>query len=42
MAYRQFSACDAVHLVVMKHHRIERILTFDSWLDGFPGITRLS
>lgn len=42
LGYRQFSARDAVHLAVMEHHRIERILTFDSGFDGFPGITRLS
>ncbi len=42
IGYRQFSARDAVHLAVMEHHGIERILTFDSGFDGFPGITRLS
>jgi len=26
----------------MEQHSIERILTFDSGFDGFPGITRLS
>ena len=36
------SARDAVHLAVMEQHGIERILTFDSGFDGFPGITRLS
>jgi len=25
----------------MERHGIERILTFDSGFDGFPGITRL-
>jgi uncharacterized protein len=42
LGYRQLSARDAVHLAVMEHHEIERILTFDSGFDGFPGITRLS
>jgi uncharacterized protein len=42
MGHRQMSARDAVHLAVMEHHGIERILTFDSGFDGFPGITRLS
>jgi uncharacterized protein len=42
IGYTQFSARDAVHLAVMEHHGIERILTFDSGFDGFPGITRLS
>lgn len=36
------SARDAVHLAVMEQHGVERILTFDSGFDGFPGITRLS
>ena len=39
---RQLSARDAVHLAVMEQHGIERILTFDTGFDGFPGITRLS
>lgn len=42
LGYRQLSARDAVHLAVMEHHGIERILTFDSGFDGFPGMTRLS
>jgi uncharacterized protein len=41
LGYRQLSARDAVHLAVMEHHGIERILTFDSGFDGFPGIARL-
>lgn len=39
---RHLSARDAVHLAVMEHHGIDRILTFDSGFDGFPGVTRLS
>ena len=42
LGYRQLSARNAVHLAVMEHHGIERILTFDSGFDGFPGIARLS
>ena len=42
LGYRQLSARDAVHLAVMDHHGIERIMTFDSGFDAFPGITRLS
>ncbi len=42
LGYRQLSARDAVHLAVMEHHGIERILTFDAGFDVFPGITRLS
>lgn len=40
--HRQMSARDAAHLAVMEQHGIERILSFDSGFDGFPGITRLS
>jgi predicted nucleic acid-binding protein len=39
---RQLSARDAVHLAVMEQHGIEKILSFDSGFDGFPGVTRLS
>lgn len=42
LGYRRLSARDAVHLAVMEHHGIDRILSFDSGFDGFPGITRLS
>lgn len=42
MGHRQMSARDAVHLAVMEQHGIERILSFDSGFDGFPGIARLS
>jgi uncharacterized protein len=42
MSHRQMSARDALHLAIMEQHGIKRILSFDSGLDGFPGITRLS
>jgi predicted nucleic acid-binding protein len=42
LGHRRLSARDAVHVAVMEHHGIERILTFDLGFDGFPGITRLS
>lgn len=42
LGHRQFSARDAVHLAVMSQHGIQRILSFDSGFDGFPGIQRLS
>jgi predicted nucleic acid-binding protein len=42
LAYRQFSARDAVHLAIMERHGIQQILSFDSGFDSFPGITRLS
>jgi len=40
--YKHLSARDAIHLAVMEQHGVDRILTFDSGFDGFPGITRLS
>ena len=42
LGYRQLSARDAVHLSVMEQNGIHQILSFDSGLDVFPGITRLS
>jgi uncharacterized protein len=42
LAYRRVSARDAIHLSIMQEHEISQILSFDSGLDGFPGITRLS
>ena len=35
------SACDALHLAIMEHYRIDTILSFDQGFDGHPGITRL-
>ncbi|HEV2468231.1 MAG TPA: type II toxin-antitoxin system VapC family toxin [Candidatus Sulfotelmatobacter sp.] len=37
----RISARDAIHVAVMEQYRIDRIFTFDSGFDGFPGITRL-
>jgi predicted nucleic acid-binding protein len=42
LEYRRLSARDAVHLAIMEKHGIERILSFASGFDSFPGITRLS
>ncbi len=42
LGHRQMSARDAIHLSIMDQHGIDRILTFDSGFDGFPGVTRLS
>ena len=41
LEYRRLSARDALHLSIMEQHDIERILSFDSGFDSFPGITRL-
>ena len=35
------SARDAVHVAVMERHGIDRIMTFDSAFDRFPGVERL-
>ena len=42
MGRPQMSARDAPHVAIMEQHGIERILSFDSGFDGFPGISRLS
>jgi len=36
MGHRQMSARDALHLAIMEHYGIERILSFDAGFDGFP------
>ena len=38
---RRLSARDAVHLAIMEQPGIERILTFDSGFDEFPGVQRV-
>jgi predicted nucleic acid-binding protein len=42
LAYTGLSARDALHLAAMEHHGIDRILSFDSGFDQFPGIVRVS
>jgi len=42
LGHKRLSARDAVHLAVMEQHGINRILSFDSGFDGFPGVARLS
>ena len=42
LGYIELSARVALHLAVMEHHGIDRILSFDSGFDQFPGIIRLS
>src|SRR5271165_544901 len=41
LGYLRLSARDAVHLSIMEQHGIERVLSFDSGFDSFPGITRI-
>ncbi len=40
LGYGSLSARDAIHAAVMRHHRIERIMTFDRGFDALPGIER--
>lgn len=42
MGTPRLSARDAVHLAIMEHNNINRILSFDQGFDAFPGITRLT
>jgi predicted nucleic acid-binding protein len=37
----RLSARDAIHVAVMEHHGIARILSFDAAFDRVPGVTRL-
>jgi len=42
MGHPNISARDALHLAIMENRGIETILSFDSGLDGYPGISRLA
>jgi uncharacterized protein len=42
LGHPRLSARDALHLAVMEQHGVDRILSFDSAFDGYPGITRIS
>jgi hypothetical protein len=35
------SARDALHLAVMEHRGVRRILSFDAGFDGYPGVERV-
>lgn len=37
----RFSARDALHVAVMEHHGVRRIMSFDAAFDDVPGLTRL-
>ena len=37
----QLSARDGLHLAVMEHNGVARIMSFDGGFDGFPGVARL-
>ena len=38
---RRLSARNALHLAVMARRRVDRIMSFDSGFDSFPGIARV-
>lgn len=40
-ARTHLSARDAIHLAVMEHRGVARILSFDAGFDGQPGVTRV-
>lgn len=42
LQYQHLSARDAIHVSIMKQHRILHILSFDSGFESLPGIRRLS
>ncbi len=37
----RLSARDAIHVAIMEHHGIARILSFDTGFERVPGLTRL-
>lgn len=41
LGHPRLSARDALHLAVMEQHGVDRILSFDSAFDGYPGIQRI-
>ena len=41
LRYAGLSARHALHVAVMRHHGIERIMTFDRGFDGVPSVERL-
>jgi uncharacterized protein len=41
VGYPSLSARDALHVAVMRHHQISRVLTFDRGFDAVPGLQRL-
>jgi predicted nucleic acid-binding protein len=38
----KYSARDAIHLATMERQGVDRIMTFDSGFDGYPGVKRVS
>ena len=42
LSTERLSARDALHVAVMTHHGVKRIISFDEGFEGVPGITRLT
>ena len=42
LGHERLSARDAIHIAVMKHHRISKIFSFDVGFEHYPGIIRIS
>ncbi|PYT65720.1 MAG: VapC toxin family PIN domain ribonuclease [Acidobacteria bacterium] len=42
LSHPRLSARDAIHLAVMEQHGVDRILSFDSSFEGYPGMARIS
>jgi predicted nucleic acid-binding protein len=42
MEHRKMKARDPLHVATMEQHGIEKMLSFDSGFDGFPGVARIS
>ena len=42
LSSRKLAARDALHAAVMEHHKIRRLMSFDTGYDGLPGIERLT
>lgn len=42
LSSRTLSARDSLHAAVMEHHKIRRLMSFDSGYDGLPGLERLT
>jgi predicted nucleic acid-binding protein len=42
LGHKRLSARDALHIAIMERNGVERIMSFDSGFDGFPGISRIA
>ena len=42
LGHPDLSARDALHVAVMQHHEVSRVMSFDGGFDEIPGITRIA